>query len=248
MLVKEMRKKIVIPIMIVLSIILSVFISPMIFAASDAKITVSTVSAKPGDTVDVAVTFANNPGIMGATLTVTYDDNALTLQSVQDGGILGTQSHKPELKSPYTLAWSDDTAVTNNTSNGVAAALTFKVSDSAVAGQSYPIAVSYDYDNYDIYDVDLDPVDFALVNGSVNVFAEGYIRGDADGNGFVNIKDVTTIQRHRAEYLTLTGDRFKAADVDCNSEVTIVDATAIQFYLAEFNDPYQIGAFISSGN
>ncbi len=395
MLVKEMRKKIVIPIMIVLSIILSVFISPMIFAASDAKITVSTVSAKPGDTVDVAVTFANNPGIMGATLTVTYDDNALTLQSVQDGGILGTQSHKPELKSPYTLAWSDDTAVTNNTSNGVAAtltfkvsnkaaagksypiavsydydnydiydvdlkpvrftltngavnvagsgeqpsvpsdkaqitvsnvnatpgdtvdvavtfannpgimgatltvtyddkaltlvsvqdggilgaqshkpelkspytlawsddtavtdntsngvaaALTFKVSDSAVAGQSYPIAVSYDYDNYDIYDVDLDPVDFALVNGSVNVFAEGYIRGDADGNGFVNIKDVTTIQRHRAENLTLTGDRFKAADVDCNSEVTIVDATAIQFYLAEFNDPYQIGAFISGGN
>ena len=106
---------------------------------------------------------------MGATLTVSYDEEALTLISVKDGGILGTQSHKPELKSPYTLAWSDDTATVNNTTNGVAATLTFKLSESAVRGQSYPISVSYDYDNYDIYDVDLNCVRFTLENGTVNI-------------------------------------------------------------------------------
>ena len=51
--------------------------------------------------------------------------------------------------------------------------------------------------------------------------ATTYIRGDADGDGHVDIRDVTAIQRHLAELEHLN--------------------SAIQMYLAEYDDPYQVG-------
>ena len=61
------------------------------------------------------------------------------------------------------------------------------------------------------------------------------IIGDADGDGNVNINDVTAIQRHVAESELLTGSSFFAADTDRNGVVDINDATLLQQYLAEFN-------------
>ena len=63
----------------------------------------------------------------------------------------------------------------------------------------------------------------------------GYIVGDVDGNGRIDIKDVTAIQRHIAEYELLTGDALKAADTNGDGEVTIDDATLLQQYLALFS-------------
>ena len=58
------------------------------------------------------------------------------------------------------------------------------------------------------------------------------IRGDADGNGKVNINDVTAIQRHCAQLETLMAKKQTlAADVDGNGYITIDDATYIQEYL-----------------
>ena len=222
--------------------------------AGTAQIVASDVTAEPGDTVDVDITFANNPGIMGATLTISYDDEALTLTSVKDGGILGAQSHKPELKSPYTLAWSDDTATVNNTSNGIAATLTFKLSERAVRGQSYPISVSYDYDNYDIYDVDLNRVKFTLVNGSIMTSEEEpttpqpsmtYYLGDANGDGEVDAIDSTIVQRV-ATMVKVPYDRDKMmnADVDGDGELTVLDATYILRYSSHVKTPYPVGEII----
>ena len=70
--------------------------------------------------------------------------------------------------------------------------------------------------------------------------ATTYIRGDADGDGHVDIRDVTAIQRHLAELEHLNSDRLKAADVT-GEGLDISDATAIQMYLAGYDDPYQVG-------
>ena len=70
---------------------------------------------------------------------------------------------------------------------------------------------------------------------------ETTIRGDADGNGKVNINDVTAIQRHCAQLETLTAKKQTlAADVDGNGTISIDDATFIQEYLAEFENTYDI--------
>ncbi len=67
------------------------------------------------------------------------------------------------------------------------------------------------------------------------------IRGDADGNGKVNINDVTSIQRHCAQLETLIAKKQTlAADVDGNGYITIDDATYIQEYLAEYENTYSI--------
>ena len=68
-----------------------------------------------------------------------------------------------------------------------------------------------------------------------------YIYGDANSDGYVNISDVTDIQRAVAEIDTLDDLRKKAADVNGDGVVTIDDATILQMYLAEFATDYPIG-------
>lgn len=65
--------------------------------------------------------------------------------------------------------------------------------------------------------------------------------GDATGDGRVNIRDVTAIQRHVAELEFLNGIRMAAADVNGSQNVTVLDATELQCYLAEFAVSYPIG-------
>ena len=60
------------------------------------------------------------------------------------------------------------------------------------------------------------------------------IKGDADGDGIVTVKDVTEIQRFIAELTDFTDEQKNAADVDGNGVVDISDATLLQRYLAEF--------------
>ncbi|MER2148266.1 MAG: leucine-rich repeat protein [Ruminococcus sp.] len=73
------------------------------------------------------------------------------------------------------------------------------------------------------------------------VLIETYMLGDANGDGYVNISDVTDIQRAVAEMDTLDDLRKKAADVNGDGVVTIDDATFLQTYLAEFETAYPIG-------
>lgn len=73
--------------------------------------------------------------------------------------------------------------------------------------------------------------EYALEN-NLNCTTETLIRGDADGNGAVNIRDVTYIQlylvdRIRIDINAKTLDRI---DVTGDKQITIKDATRIQLY------------------
>ena len=74
---------------------------------------------------------------------------------------------------------------------------------------------------------------YAKDNGFAFRTKGGYILGDANGDGTVNINDATTVQKHAAELEKLTGDRFAAADVNKDGTVDIIDTTLIQKYAAE---------------
>lgn len=77
---------------------------------------------------------------------------------------------------------------------------------------------------------------FAKNNNIPYVLLDNYVKGDADGNDYVSISDVTAIQRHIAEFETLDELRLLAADVTLDGVVDINDATYIQRYLAEYED------------
>lgn len=58
------------------------------------------------------------------------------------------------------------------------------------------------------------------------------MRGDADLNGEINIKDATLIQKYIANSADLTGQALKNADADLNGEVNVRDATTVQKFAA----------------
>ena len=69
------------------------------------------------------------------------------------------------------------------------------------------------------------------------------IRGDADGNGKVNISDVTAIQRHCAQLETLIAKKQTlAADVDGNGYITIDELPIFRSILPNMRTPIAFSA------
>ncbi|MGN0452927.1 MAG: dockerin type I repeat-containing protein, partial [Ruminococcus sp.] len=58
--------------------------------------------------------------------------------------------------------------------------------------------------------------------------ADSTIIGDADGNGIINVKDATAIQKHVAGIITLTNQELANADFNADGVVNVKDATAVQ--------------------
>ena len=73
------------------------------------------------------------------------------------------------------------------------------------------------------------------------ILLDGSKLGDANGDGYVNVNDVTAIQRHAAELEPLEGICFHAADVDGDGDVSVDDATELQRFLAEYAVDYPVG-------
>ena len=210
--------------------------------ANDPMISADIVSANPGSTVSVRIIISNNPGLVSATIRVSFDSKFLSLTKVSDAGILGNNSHKPEYESPYTLAWVNDTATKNFTASGTVATLTFKVSSKAKTGESYQIRISYNYDNYDIYDKDLKQVRFQTIDGIVKISNNhSYVLGDANKDSRVNGSDTKFIQEYVAQIITAQSIDADAADVDIDGQVSIIDVTSIQRYLSNQSVRYPIG-------
>ena len=69
--------------------------------------------------------------------------------------------------------------------------------------------------------------------------------GDANGDGSVNINDVTAIQAHKAEMSFLTDLQQLAADVNYDGKVDIADATLLQSFLAEFEVDYAVDTTVT---
>lgn len=65
--------------------------------------------------------------------------------------------------------------------------------------------------------------------------------GDANGNGEVNIKDATTIQKASAKILTLNDEEKLRSDVNADGKVNVKDATAVQKYIAKIETGFAIG-------
>ena len=84
--------------------------------------------------------------------------------------------------------------------------------------------------------------EYAKAQNIPYVLLDNALLGDANGDGVVNINDVTTIQRFKADMETLEEINLHAADVNGDGNVTIEDATVLQQYFAEFDDvPDSIG-------
>lgn len=83
--------------------------------------------------------------------------------------------------------------------------------------------------------------EYAKAQNIPYVLLDSALLGDANGDGYVNVNDVTAIQRHAAELELLEGINFHAADINGDGNVSVDDATELQRFLAEYVVDYPIG-------
>lgn len=131
--------------------------------------TVGSEKAAVGDTVDVAVSVKDNPGILGMTLKVNYMTDALTLIDAKSGDAVNrvlTFTQPGTYQNNCKFLWDAMEISDDQIKDGDVLILTFKVNDDAEPGE-YPILLSYSKD--DIVDKDLKIIDLEIIDGGITV-------------------------------------------------------------------------------
>lgn len=155
--------------------------------AGTAVIEVGSLTAYPGDTIEIPVSLRNNPGVTSFKLTVHYDDTLLSYQSLAfDEALTAIEGSKTlvnaEQRGQVTLTWV--ATGSNYSGSGNVAVLTFKV-NAAQENTNTQLSVTYDED--DVFNIDFVNQHFLAKAGSVQV---NTVRpGDINGDGKVDAMD-----------------------------------------------------------
>lgn len=191
-------------------------------------ITVDSVSGVAGATVDVEVTVENNVGILGAALTLSYDEN-LTLKEFSSGNAFSMLTFTPpgSSDSPCTFIWDGENLSEDDIKNGAVLKLRFEISDDALPGDIYNICISCDDGQMRDYDLNIITPDF--VDGAVSIM--DYMPGDLNGDTGVDVADVIMLRRHLAGGYMQTINTY-AIDVNADGDITISDLILLRRYLA----------------
>lgn len=191
-------------------------------------ISVESKYAAAGAQVEVNVNITNNPGIAGAKITATFSDK-LTLTGAVAGSTFASLDYTEpaSLTSGCAFNWDSLDAVV--TEDGTLLTLTFTVSEDAAPNEVLDVDISYR--SGDIYNGDLEDVEFEIVNGTVTVI--DYIPGDVNSDKVVNGKDVTLIRRYNAGHEVSI--REDAADVNDDNVINGKDVTLIRRFNAGFD-------------
>lgn len=193
------------------------YTEPTIFAESKYAAT--------GSSVEVNVNVKNNPGIAGATLSISYDSK-LTLTAAKSGNSFSKLNFTApgKFSNPSDFLWDSESGQVND--DGTMLTLTFNVADDATPNDNLNVNVSY-YSG-DIYNEILETVNFQTVNGCVTVI--DYIPGDVNGDKTVNGKDITLLRRNIVGGYGISINE-SAADVNSDNRINGVDVTLIRRYI-----------------
>ena len=208
------------------------------FAANDAIVSVESVSAVVGSTVDVVINISNNPGIASMGFSMSFDEN-LTLVAATNGAAFSELAFTPPaqlkkggtIKNSCKFSWvSSD----NATADGAILKLKFKVDENTNLNKVCPITITFS--DGDVNNKDRNPVSVNVKNGAVTVI--DYIPGDVDGSGIINMFDVLTLCQYYVDGCKYDSNGYaidiksERGDVDANGKITMLDVLMIcQYYV-----------------
>ena len=130
---------------------------------------VTNVEGTCGDKVVVLAGLVNNPGILGMSLTISYDESKLKLIRAETGAALNagvSMSHSKELKSGCSFMWNGEKLSKNQIKDGTILKLLFAVNQDAEVGKT-PIVLVKEKDG--IYDNNLELIDLTIDNGYLTI-------------------------------------------------------------------------------
>lgn len=132
-------------------------------------VVVDKITASAGDEVQVAVKIKNNPGVLGMTLSLYYDESKCTLESVTNGsaveGVLNLTPSKT-LGSGVRFVWDGIEITPEDVKNGDILVLTFKIDNDAIEGK---IPLTLKCFDGDVIDNDLNNIPLIVENGYINI-------------------------------------------------------------------------------
>ena len=141
----------------------------LVFAEETGVIAADNVSAKPGETADVAIRVESNPGIVALVLHIDYDPSALTLTRVDNGEVFASDTAlfgKDLTAVPYTVLWEDGLSTEDHTGDGVLVTLHFTVKNDVPEGD---YGIKLEVDTASTFNTDLEAVSFQTQNGDVHI-------------------------------------------------------------------------------
>ena len=222
-------KKRILSLLLAMTLIFSCVPFPHVYASEATEgmpvISVESKYAAANTQIEVNVNIIGNPGIAGAQITAIFSDKLTLVDAVPGSTFAALDYTEPAaMISGCRFNWDSLDAVV--TDDGTLLTLIFMVSADAEANEV--LDVSIEYNSGDIYNGDLEDLEFNIVNGKITVI--NYIPGDASGDGVVNGKDVTIIRRYNAGHSVTIN--VEAADVNDDGVINGKDVTIIRRYNA----------------
>lgn len=190
---------------------------------TDAEITLPSQKALAGKDLTVPVQLTKNSGIAGFGLTVNYDENILTLNSITVGSAIsgnGTFS----TNGNFTTWYAGD----NTTATGELMQLNFTVKKNAVEGDT-EVTVSLTDGLSSLADKNGNPVSVRITAAKITV-TQGVL-GDVNGDGSVSIADVVLLNRSVLRLITLSDTAKKLGDVTGDGSISIADVVKLNRYV-----------------
>ena len=132
-------------------------------------IVISNVNAKPGEKVKVAAKIVNNPGILGMSVTLSYDESVLELLSVEGGDAfmdILDMTYSENLGNGCIFLWDGQEITPEQVKDGEFLIMEFQVSKDSAAAKCPIMLIS---DEGGTVDNDLQPLDIAIENGFITV-------------------------------------------------------------------------------
>lgn len=184
--------------------------------------------AMPGGTVQINVRLEKNPGVAMLRLKLSYDSSVLKLNKVEyNEAIGGTATQPSSTDGSVILLWYNDSQ--NVEGDWIFATLTFTIDESAKAGTTSNIVLTYDAE--EVCDIEENNVVFSIENGMVSVW--DHIAGDINGDGELTSKDLLRLARYFANWDVEVNE--KALDVNNDGVSNSKDLLRLARYLADWD-------------
>ena len=203
---------------------ISVFVSAKTADTNTPTIFIGDSTVVAGKTIDVDILLLNSPGVASVIIDVTFDEELLTLKSINFGEEFESGSDLPQtFASPIRLSWAD---LDNMVGDLSFATLTFEAKKNISKDCLTEICVEYASSN--IINLEEEPVFFDVHNGKLTVNI-GY-PGDINGDGEVNAKDLLRLRKYFAGWDVQVDET--AVDVNGDGEVNAKDLLRLRKYFA----------------
>ena len=184
--------------------------------------------------------------VNGYIMKLTYDKTKVTPQVSATKDATGADCYATvgtDFAGANTVLVSDKTATEgNNETLAVAWASSTPVSVTAASTMAFVVFAVADGTTGDIpitveltaltSDGSTDTASTATVaNGTITINAEKFLRGDANGDGVVDVKDAARISQYLLNIATIEDANMKKADANADDTVDVKDAARISQYL-----------------